>query len=386
MEYEVAIACGRLQLRTIREDLPLPQLLDFASRQNPRRGFLFVSRVLGKHIPCSPATMRRTYRRLARHIGPVPGPVLGIGLAETATGLGAGVADSLARDQGRDDVLFQHTTRHRLDASTLLEFDEVHSHAPEHILYAPWPDLVERYRDSATLLLIDDEITTGRTLKRLAEQLVGHLPWLRELIFVSLVDWLGDTQRTRIARDLPVETRFVSLVSGTFSFTPAAAFAPRLPAKRHRPRPGLAPARTDTGRRALALPLSGKALEDAAAELAASLDGRQNPVTIVATGELAFPPFLLAEHLEQRGFDVLFQGTTRSPILPGKAITNSLDFPDEYGEGLENYLHNPPPPSRRAVIAYESPDHADSHTLREHLRAVAWVLPEGALTAASWRP
>lgn len=384
MEYEVAIACGRLQLRTVREDLPLSQLLDFASRQNPRRGFLFVSRVLGKHIPCPPGTMRSTYRRLASHIGPVAGPILAIGLAETATGLGAGVADSLARDQGREDVLFQHTTRHRLGAPTLLEFDEVHSHAPEHILYAPHPHLAERYRQSATLLLIDDEITTGRTLRRLAEGLARHLPQLREVVFVSLVDWLGDAAKSRIPGNLPIATRFVSLVSGTFCFTPAPGFSPRLPERRHCPRPGLRSARADTGRCALQLPLPANRLTDTANELAASLNGAQSAVTVVGTGELAFPPFLLAEQLERQGVDVLFQSTTRSPILPGGAIAASLDFADEYGEGIDNYLHNPPPASRRVLIVYESLDHADNHGLREHLRGEAWVLPEEPLTA--WSP
>jgi len=383
LEYEVTIACGRLQLRTVREELPLSQLLDFASRQNPRRGFLFVSRVLGKHLPCTPQMMRSTYRRLARHIGPVTGPVLAIGLAETATGLGAGVADSMARDQGRDDLLFQHTTRHRLDAPTMLEFDEIHSHAPDHILYAPQPDLADHYRQTATLVLIDDEITTGRTLKRLAEELTGHLPRLQEVIFVSLVDWLGEAARSGIERDLPMATRFVSLLSGTFSFSPTPGFSTRLPAKGHKPRPGLSSARADTGRRALAFPTPGNALREMAEGLAADLDTGREPVTVVGTGELAFPPFLLAEQLARQGVDVLFQGTTRSPILPGGAIAASLAFPDEYGEGVENYLHNPPAASRRSVIVYESADHAENHILREQLRGDAWVLPEDVLKP--WR-
>lgn len=36
----------------------LEDLLDFAQRINPKRAFLFVSKVLGRHIPVAPSTMR----------------------------------------------------------------------------------------------------------------------------------------------------------------------------------------------------------------------------------------------------------------------------------------------------------------------------------------
>ncbi len=52
MLYPIAIRAGDLLIETHREDMPLEALLDFASRQNPKRGFLFVSKVLGRHIPC----------------------------------------------------------------------------------------------------------------------------------------------------------------------------------------------------------------------------------------------------------------------------------------------------------------------------------------------
>lgn len=67
-------------------------LFGFAERRNPKRAFLFVSRVLGKHIPVKPSVMEFTYESLAAKIpADLPGPVLVIGMAETAVGLGAGV-------------------------------------------------------------------------------------------------------------------------------------------------------------------------------------------------------------------------------------------------------------------------------------------------------
>ena len=67
-------------------------LFGFAERRNPKRAFLFVSRVLGKHIPVRPAAMQASYAALAAKIpADLPGPVLFCGMAETATGLAQSV-------------------------------------------------------------------------------------------------------------------------------------------------------------------------------------------------------------------------------------------------------------------------------------------------------
>ncbi len=380
MHYQVTLTCGLLDLRTEREDLPLEALLAFASRQNPRRGFLFVSRVLGKHIPCAPSRMRDVYDRLAAELAGVRGPVLAIGLAETATGLGAGVADSLARLDGRQDVLFQHTTRHRLTAQILAEFDEIHSHAPEHVVYGPLPALAEQYQRTATLALIDDEITTGRTLVGISAKLLHHLPAVREVVFISLVNWLDQSRRCAIVTDLTVPTRFVSLVEGTFSFSPRSDFAPVLPSRVVAQQISPFPVRADTGRRALRMPLERDLIARDADRFACSDCVGNGPISVIGTGELAYPPFLLAEALEQRGADVFFQGTTRSPILKGEAIEDSLCIADEHREGVQNYLHNPPARNRRAIVGYECGHHARSHGLANRLGAAVWVVPKLAAT------
>ena len=83
---------GTLQLHVERSELPAHELFVLAARNNPRRAFLFVSRVLAKHLPVAPAVVQDCHERIARRIpaqmGAQPGPVLFIGMAETATGLG----------------------------------------------------------------------------------------------------------------------------------------------------------------------------------------------------------------------------------------------------------------------------------------------------------
>ena len=55
--HEVTLPNGRLSVAvTVQSaDWPLARLCAFAARHNPRRGFLFVSKVLAKHHPSTPA-------------------------------------------------------------------------------------------------------------------------------------------------------------------------------------------------------------------------------------------------------------------------------------------------------------------------------------------
>jgi len=80
------------------EHYQLEDLLGFAQRINPKRAFLFVSKVLGRHIPVAPSTMRNAFTDLADLVpSDLAEPVLVIGMAETAVGLSAGVHQALQR-------------------------------------------------------------------------------------------------------------------------------------------------------------------------------------------------------------------------------------------------------------------------------------------------
>jgi hypothetical protein len=365
MRYQVDVQAGSLSIVTHREDLPLESLLTFASRLNPKRGFLFVSKVLGKHIPCRPGKMRAVYDRLAEALLPLPAPVVMIGMAETATGLGAGIADSFARRGGGEDLLYLHTTRHGLASPVLLRFEEAHSHAPGHTLYAPAGKRAALFGRARSLVLVDDEISTGRTLQHLAEGLIPLLPGLRQGVLVSIVNWLPPARRHDLARRLPYPLRLTCLLEGTFEYRPAPGFRPQLP-----PHPGSSgqplPGTDGTGRIGLRFP----------SEQVPLPRGRlpAGPLVVVGTGEYTFAPFLAAERLEGAGYDVLFQSTTRSPIAEGDAIEYKLAFPDHHNEGIGNYLYNLSP-RRQAVVAYEHWEMANQHPLPAMLNAPAWAPP-----------
>ena len=81
---------------------------------------------------------------------------------------------------------------------------------------------------------------------------------------------------------------------------------------------------------------------------------------------------------------MLFHSTTRSPILPGGAIAGSIELTDEFGEGVTNYLHNPPAPGHQVVVCYESSACAGQQrpALDASLTALRWV-PATADTAGA---
>ena len=117
----------------------LEDLLDFAQRINPKRAFLFVSKVLGRHIPVAPSIMRQAFTDLAASVPDnLPEPILVIGMAETAVGLSAGVHQALQTRY--PNALLLNSTRHAQhdddNTETLLTtFSEDHSHASQHLIY-----------------------------------------------------------------------------------------------------------------------------------------------------------------------------------------------------------------------------------------------------------
>jgi hypothetical protein len=90
----------------------LDALLGFAARANAKRGFLFVSKVLGKHWPVRPQRMLEVHARLAAGVPGGDGPVVFIAMAETAVGLGQGVFEAWLRAHPGREALFLQTTRY----------------------------------------------------------------------------------------------------------------------------------------------------------------------------------------------------------------------------------------------------------------------------------
>lgn len=365
----INLRCGTLTLHIDEARMPLEQLCGFGTRRNRKRGFLFISKVLGKHIPVRPSVMDRVHRLLAESVPHgVAGPVAFIALAETATALGQGVFESWLRATGRTDALFLHSTRYRLSRPLALRFDESHSHATEHMLYEParLADC-DLFRNARTLVLVDDEISTGRTLADLARAYRRLNPTLQAVHLVSITDWLDPNWRQAISEEVGVPVSFHHVLRGRFEFRAAVNFDPG-------PIPDVAGG--EDSKDAL-LPRDGgrhgtRSLfeldEESLIAQAGLHDGDR--VLVLGTGEFAFPPYRLALALERRGWNVHYQSTTRSPILVGEDIASMMEFTDNYGDGMPNYVYNVADRSYDAVlIGYETRPLPADHDLPQRLGA-----------------
>ena len=368
----------------------LEDLLGFAQRINPKRAFLFVSKVLGRHIPVAPSTMRHAFTDLANLVpDDLPEPILVIGMAETAVGLSAGVHQALQTRY--PEALLLNSTRHaqhddshdKSSHSLLTTFSEDHSHASQHLIYQSADRVTQaQLLASKTLIMVDDEASTGNTCVNVVTALRNAgLDQLEQVHLTTLVDWSLNQERQQhqdaadsddavsdqIAKRLPnIKFQRHHLLSGAWTWTDAP-----------NPEPITMPSvdTTEAGSHMLgdtgnwgrfptldstngfenyllkfqtAFKVFNKqAQSEKEQSEKEQFDKEQLPKRILVLGsnEFVWLPFLLAEWLETQtqNSTVNFSALTRSPIALGGAITTMLSFSDNYGLGMTNFAYNVEP-------------------------------------------
>lgn len=331
-------------------------LLGFAERINPKRAFLFVSKVLGRHIPVSPSIMRHAFTDLAELVpDDLPEPVLVIGMAETAVGLGAGVHQVL--QQRYPEAIYVTTTRHPVHGAPLLaRFLEEHSHAQDQLLYgSPDAELQQQILNSKSIVLVDDEASTGKTFVNLIHALQqAGLNRISHVVTATLADW---SSGIHIA-DLNCQS--VALMTGKWQWRDAEN-----PIQINMPKVDtVAFGAFDT----LAQPTWGRLpIQDSGAHIRLAVQPDER-ILVLGSGEYVWSSFLLAEYLQQQGADVRFSAITRSPIAVGHAIQSALAFSDNYGLGIQNFVYNINPQDYdRVLITVETATHSVAKSLLEAL-------------------
>ncbi len=331
-------------------------LLGFAERINPKRAFLFVSKVLGRHIPVSPHIMRHAFTDLAKLVpDDLPEPVLVIGMAETAVGLGAGAHQVL--QQRYPEAIYVTTTRHPVHGAPLLaRFLEEHSHAQDQLLYgSPDAELQQQILNSKSIVLVDDEASTGKTFVNLIHALQqAGLNQISHVVTATLADW---SSGIHIA-DLNCQS--VALMTGKWQWRDAEH-----PIQINMPK-------VDTvafgAFATLAEPTWGRLpIQDSGAHIRLAVQPDER-ILVLGSGEYVWSSFLLAEYLQQQGADVKFSAITRSPIAVGHAIQSALAFSDNYGLGIQNFVYNINPQDYdRVLITVETATHSVAKSLLEAL-------------------
>ena len=366
--YRRQLTCGTLSVTPNCSLEHLDELFDIAERRNPKRAFLFVSKVLGHHIPVSPKKMRETYQQMAKQFPQsLEGPILFIGMAETAVGLGAGIFDEV-RDR-YPQALYLTSTRHPIaDGELFCKFKENHSHATDHLLYLPH-NLEQRQwiQQAKTIVLIDDEATTGNTFLNLLSALreEGKLTQIKQIIAVTLTDWSGDALQKR--SPLPITT--FSLVQGKWQWqaNPDAPL-PVMPNVNITASGQVAiTGKQSWGRLGMTTPANDLGLFIHVSE--------GEKILVLGSGEFVWEPFLLAERLEKQGAIVKYSSTTRSPIATNFAIQSAITFTDNYGLGIPNFVYNVAHQQfDRILLCCETPAESIDSQLIEALYKVAPIV------------
>jgi hypothetical protein len=322
--------------------IPLGDICQFGARNNAKRGFLFVSGELGKHLPSSPSVMRLSHEYLAREIETSPeGPVVFVGMAETAVGLGYGVF-SAWMSGGSRPAAYLHTTRYIAEGGEAFPFEEGHSHAPNQFIQQPSPDVAELMRDAKTMVLVDDEASTGRTFANLWRVVHPWCPNVELVNITTLTNFMDRSARVQLAQALGVKTHYVQAVSGVWSFEADDSFVHQSPVSNLKSKDNPPKVPAGLGRlgitQRLEIPIS------VWKEITPVLEEAEcKTVRIVAIGEFMHAAIVLGDTLEDMGYKVLLQSSTRSPILVFGPIKTTLHLKDPYGRGDPYFIYNAEP-------------------------------------------
>jgi hypothetical protein len=338
----VQMPTGELTLVVDEARVPLDQLIGFAARANLKRGFLFLSKVLGKHWPATPYQMEAIHVDLASQIGAdLPGPVVFIAMAETGIGLGQGVFEAYLRAHPESNALFLHSSRYRVGSIPFFEFEESHSHAPRQFLHLS-EQANALFARARTLVLVDDEASTGNTFANLATACRARYPQIECLHLAVITNFMGASANAALSERFGIATTVGAAMSGHYSFKAGAAPAALqdIPAAQRFDADAERGASALFGRTGIDHALA--APKELASQLAPQI-AVDASVLVLGTGEFMHPSFLLARELEALGKKVVVQSTTRSPILAWGSVANVLHLRDNYGEGIANYLYNVAP-------------------------------------------
>ncbi|SNT17022.1 phosphoribosyltransferase [Rhodococcoides kyotonense] len=358
-------------------DWTVEQLVQPGLRRNPRRAHLLVSEVLGKHIPVDPEVVTAAADRLGTLVLDAVGgsDVVVLGFAETATGLGHGVAARL------DAYCYLHSTRRDVPGIEVYgEFQEGHSHATDHRLLPTSSSVMDV---PLPLVLVDDEISTGKTALEAIRSVHAVTP-RQHYVVASLVDMRSSehyAESDSVAAELGVVIDSVSLAQGSVQLSdnlvddvvalPEPAFNPVAAEAGTVTRVDVEwPAAVPDGGRHGFLSFDTPAFEDAVTDVAARVnaalpDGA--PIVVLGHEELMYLPLRLASILRAGGHPALFQTTTRSPAYvldrPDYPLRRGFQFiAPEHGEPEARYVYNASGPEN-AVLVLVVDDPADTDRL-----------------------
>lgn len=375
------------------QKLDIEDVVGLALRNNPKRAHLLVSKILGKHIPASPSLITASgqllgamaYEALGGNLRSVeevfdsineslngsmdtattmlptqaPIPAVTIGYAETATSLGYIVANFL-------NSPYIHSTRYgREDVVPYGAFEEAHSHATSHKLM---PLDHSFLNNDLPLVLVDDEMSTGKTIIATIEELHELSP-RNHYVVCALIDCRTESDKEKMrqfADSLGIRLDIVALSHGEVSYpdTILEDVKPVIAAVEENPFPfgdnqivNLEPITIEMdintsfeGFKHARYGITDVNRDEKIAEyLTSSFEYDPSKVVqdigrtlVLGTEEFMYLPLQMARKLEEKGFDVYSSSTTRSPVIPYDSAEYAIKTKLTYylPDGDERYLYN----------------------------------------------
>lgn len=184
------------------------ELFSIAKRyNNSKRTYLIVNKKQSKYLPSKPTdtfTMTNNLAQKMWQAGVKDENTLVIGFAETATALGRLIADNFSQ------AFYLTTTREDV-IGKCIEFKEEHSYVVEQRIAI---EALSKSHSFNQVIFVDDEFTTGRTLRNLTKKLLQEIPSLRnsKKFAVTVIDRTNEENKAKL-KELGIE--IVSLLSFT---------------------------------------------------------------------------------------------------------------------------------------------------------------------------
>lgn len=217
-----------ISIRENKYNLNLDDLIIMGKRiNNTKRNFLFISKVLGKHIEARPNVCKEIGYKLAGLIFNKEEreetyknseKVCVLGFAETATGLGMAVASYI------ENSYYLTTTREDIkEIKSILKFEEEHSHATTHKCF---PLDKDKLINSEKIILVDDEITTGKSMINIIKEL-KKVTNAKKFIILSILDWRNEEHRKAyddLVNKESINVEVLSLISGDIKVKDTATY------------------------------------------------------------------------------------------------------------------------------------------------------------------
>lgn len=200
-----------VNIKENKSSFELDDMIHICKRENNnKRDYLFVNKYLGKHYPVSANKVLKLFNELYLELlksNLQNKKILVIGFAETATALSEFIThQSIIRDN-LNIVYHLQTTREDIETTiNNIAFQEEHSHATNQKLY--WNE--EKIPEYDTILFVEDEITTGKTIINFIEKF-KELKDNTNFYVASILNWQNQ-ENVKKYKNLNINT--ICLVEG----------------------------------------------------------------------------------------------------------------------------------------------------------------------------